>query len=172
MLEFVAGDRDQPGWCRVAGAFGQDGDDQEGVGPGLPARLPLPAPLTQPSNHPRLEYQENGSAVVLCTLCPKLLVPAYRAMPRSADALPWRLDADAYWSTAQSGGPYPRGAPVTATWDPGLTEAMLQLGVKVEEERALDDLLTDLTNPEQATEQPPDQISRDHGYPAPETIRD
>jgi hypothetical protein len=46
VLDLVVGDRDQPGWCRVAGAFGQDGDDQEGVGkhgqrglavPGAPA---------------------------------------------------------------------------------------------------------------------------------------
>jgi uncharacterized protein (TIGR02679 family) len=62
-------------------------------------------------------------------------------------ALPWRLDADAYRSAAQTGGPRLRGAPVTANWDPGLTEAMLQLDVKVEEERVLDDLLTDLANP-------------------------
>jgi uncharacterized protein (TIGR02679 family) len=63
-------------------------------------------------------------------------------------ALPWRLDADAYRSAAQPSSPRLRGAPVTATWDPSLTEAMLQLGVKVEEERVLDDLLTDLANPE------------------------
>jgi uncharacterized protein (TIGR02679 family) len=62
-------------------------------------------------------------------------------------ALPWRLDAGAYRSAAQPGGPRLRDTPVTATWDPSLTEAMLQLGVKVEEERVLDDLLTDLANP-------------------------
>jgi uncharacterized protein (TIGR02679 family) len=62
-------------------------------------------------------------------------------------ALPWRLDAGAYQSAAQPGGPRLRDTPVTATWDPSLTEAMLQLGVKVEEERVLDDLLTDLANP-------------------------
>jgi uncharacterized protein (TIGR02679 family) len=60
-------------------------------------------------------------------------------------ARPWRLDADAYRSAAaELGGPRLRGGPVTATWDPGLTEAMLAVGVKVEEERVLDDLLTDL----------------------------
>jgi Protein of unknown function C-terminus (DUF2399) len=32
-----------------------------------------------------------------------------------------------------------------AAWDPCLTEAMLGVGVKVEEERLLDDLLADLT---------------------------
>jgi hypothetical protein len=31
-----------------------------------------------------------------------------------------------------------------ATWDPRLTEAMLEVGVKVEEERVLGDLLADL----------------------------
>ena len=61
-------------------------------------------------------------------------------------ALPWRLDAAAYRSAAQSGGPRLRGGPVTAAWDPTLTEAMQQVGVKVEEERVLDDLLTDLAS--------------------------
>jgi uncharacterized protein (TIGR02679 family) len=59
-------------------------------------------------------------------------------------ALPWRLDADAYRSAADADGPALRGRPVTATWDPALTQAMLELGVKVEEERVLDDLLADL----------------------------
>ena len=45
-LDLVAGDRDQPGWCRVAGALRQGRDDHEGVGehgqggpavPGAPA---------------------------------------------------------------------------------------------------------------------------------------
>jgi uncharacterized protein (TIGR02679 family) len=59
-------------------------------------------------------------------------------------ALPWRLDASAYRSAAGEDGPPLRGRPVTATWDPALTRAMLELGVKVEEERVLDDLLADL----------------------------
>jgi uncharacterized protein (TIGR02679 family) len=63
-------------------------------------------------------------------------------------ALPWRLDADAYQLAAQPSGPRLRGAPVTATWDPSLTETMQRLGVKVEEEQVLDDLLTDLANPD------------------------
>jgi hypothetical protein len=37
-----------------------------------------------------------------------------------------------------------RGRPVTTTWDPRLIEAMLEVGVKVEEERVLGDLLADL----------------------------
>jgi Protein of unknown function C-terminus (DUF2399) len=62
-------------------------------------------------------------------------------------ALPWRLDAGAFRSAADEGGPALRGTPVTATWDPALTQAMLELGVKVEEERVLDDLLADLAEP-------------------------
>jgi uncharacterized protein (TIGR02679 family) len=63
-------------------------------------------------------------------------------------ALPWRLDADAYRSAADEEGPPLRGRPVTAIWDPALTQAMLEVGVKVEEERVLDDLLADLRSPE------------------------
>jgi uncharacterized protein (TIGR02679 family) len=59
-------------------------------------------------------------------------------------ALPWRLDAGAYQSAADEDGPPLRGRPVTATWDPALTQAMRELGVKVEEERVLDNLLADL----------------------------
>lgn len=61
-------------------------------------------------------------------------------------ALPWRLDAAAYRLAVQSGGPPLRGGPVTAPWDPSLTEAMQQVGVKIEEERVLEDLLTDLAS--------------------------
>lgn len=59
-------------------------------------------------------------------------------------ALPWRLDAGAYQSAADEDGPPLRGRSVTATWDPALTQAMRELGVKVEEERVLDNLLADL----------------------------
>ncbi len=62
-------------------------------------------------------------------------------------ALAWRLDAGSYRLVAAEGGPPLRGSPVTATWDPTLTQAMLELGVKVEEERVLDDLLADLAEP-------------------------
>jgi uncharacterized protein (TIGR02679 family) len=61
-------------------------------------------------------------------------------------AAPWRLDAGCYRSAAARGGPRLRGSPVTASWEPSLTEAMLALGVKVEEERVLDDLLVDLVS--------------------------
>jgi len=61
-------------------------------------------------------------------------------------AAPWRLDAGYYRSAAARGGPRLRGSPVTASWEPPLTEAMLALGVKVEEERVLDDLLVDLVS--------------------------
>jgi uncharacterized protein (TIGR02679 family) len=61
-------------------------------------------------------------------------------------AAPWRLDAGYYRSAAARGGPRLRGSPVTAAWEPPLTEAMLALGVKVEEERVLDDLLVDLVS--------------------------
>ncbi|HEX6676939.1 MAG TPA: TIGR02679 family protein [Actinomycetes bacterium] len=67
-------------------------------------------------------------------------------------ALPWRLDTGAYRSAADRDGPPLRGRPVTSTWDPALTQAMLELCVKVEEEQVLDDLLADLANPAQAVE--------------------
>jgi uncharacterized protein (TIGR02679 family) len=61
-------------------------------------------------------------------------------------ARPWRLDTSAYRAAAALGGASLRGRPVTATWDPRLTEAMLEVGVKVEEERVLGDLLADLAD--------------------------
>jgi Protein of unknown function (DUF2398)/Protein of unknown function C-terminus (DUF2399) len=77
-----------------------------------------------------------------------------RTRPALAEpaALPWRQDADAYRSAADKDGPPLRGRPVTATWDPALTQAILELGVKVEEEQVLDDLLADLANPEHAVQ--------------------
>lgn len=61
-------------------------------------------------------------------------------------ALSWRFDAAAYRSAVASdrGGAPLRGAPVTAVWDAALTAAMAELGVRVEEETVLDDLLGDL----------------------------
>jgi uncharacterized protein (TIGR02679 family) len=61
-------------------------------------------------------------------------------------ATPWRFDAVAYRSavTGGRGGEPLRGAPVDASWDAGLTEAMIGLGVRVEEEAVIDDLLSDL----------------------------
>jgi Protein of unknown function C-terminus (DUF2399) len=61
-------------------------------------------------------------------------------------ARPWRLDSGAYRSAAALGGASLRGRPVTAAWDPPLTAAMLEVGVKVEEERVLGDLLADLAD--------------------------
>jgi uncharacterized protein (TIGR02679 family) len=62
-------------------------------------------------------------------------------------ARPWRLDAVHYLRAARAGGPSLKGRPVTATWDPELTRTMREAGVKVEEERVLDDLLRDLARP-------------------------
>jgi uncharacterized protein (TIGR02679 family) len=61
-------------------------------------------------------------------------------------ALSWRFDAAAYRTAVASdrGGVPLRGAPVTAVWDAALTTAMAELGVRVEEETVLDDLLGDL----------------------------
>jgi uncharacterized protein (TIGR02679 family) len=56
----------------------------------------------------------------------------------------WRLDAAAYRRAAAAGGPGLVGRPVRAIWDGELTGAMRELGVKVEEERVLDELLADL----------------------------
>jgi uncharacterized protein (TIGR02679 family) len=57
---------------------------------------------------------------------------------------PWRFDAPAYRTVARSGGSKLRGRPVQATWDADLTEAMLMLGRKIEEEQVLPLLLADL----------------------------
>jgi uncharacterized protein (TIGR02679 family) len=59
-------------------------------------------------------------------------------------AHPWRLDTSAYRAAASLGGASLRGQPVAAAWDLRLAEAMLEVGVKVEEERVLGDLLADL----------------------------
>ena len=65
------------------------------------------------------------------------------------DSAPGRLTDSgahgaAYGTTARSGGSKLRGRPVQATWDADLTEAMLTLGRKIEEEQVLPVLLTDL----------------------------
>ena len=59
-------------------------------------------------------------------------------------ARPWRSRQRRLRSAAALGGASLRGRPVTAAWDPRLTAAMLEVGVKVEEERVLGDLLADL----------------------------
>jgi uncharacterized protein (TIGR02679 family) len=62
------------------------------------------------------------------------------------EAEPWRFDAGSYRHAAGSGGPKLRGRPVQAVWDPQLTEAMLTIGIKIEEERVLSALLEDLSS--------------------------
>ena len=59
-------------------------------------------------------------------------------------ARPWRLDTSAYRRAADSGGQRLRGRPVLATWDRDLGTAMQELGVRVEEERVMAELLNDL----------------------------
>lgn len=58
----------------------------------------------------------------------------------------WRFDASAYRTAAcsLSGGQLLRGRPVTATRDPELSDAMQTAGLKIEEERVLRDILSDL----------------------------
>jgi len=60
-------------------------------------------------------------------------------------AEPWRFNAESYRNAACSGGPPLRGRAVQAVWDPQLTDVMLTLGIKIEEERVLPDLLSDLS---------------------------
>ncbi|WP_352231476.1 DUF2399 domain-containing protein [Actinomadura sp. NBRC 104425] len=54
----------------------------------------------------------------------------------------WRYDRGAYLAAA-SGGSL-SGRAVATPWDPGLGAAMAELGVRVEEELVLSDLLDDL----------------------------
>ena len=59
---------------------------------------------------------------------------------------PWRYDASAYRAALVGGVPTLslRGEPVTATWDPALTTAMIASGRAIHEEAVLGDLLADL----------------------------
>lgn len=58
---------------------------------------------------------------------------------------PWRYTAGDYrTAAAASRGPRLTGTPATAPWDPALAPALTELGVRVEEEVVLDDLLADL----------------------------
>lgn len=59
---------------------------------------------------------------------------------------PWRYTAADYRTAAAAtalAGPL-TGTPATAAWDPELPPALTELGVRIEEETVLDDLLTDL----------------------------
>ncbi|MFW6695742.1 TIGR02679 family protein [Streptomyces sp. MAR4 CNX-425] len=60
---------------------------------------------------------------------------------------PWRYTASDYRAAAATTplAPPLRGTPEPAPWDPGLTAALTELGVRVEEESVIDDLLGDLT---------------------------
>jgi uncharacterized protein (TIGR02679 family) len=59
--------------------------------------------------------------------------------------IPWRFDAVHYRRAVrgQSGRPL-TGTPTVARWDPELVPSMVQVGVRVEEELLLDDLIDDL----------------------------
>ncbi|MFE3324953.1 TIGR02679 family protein [Streptomyces sp. NPDC059176] len=59
---------------------------------------------------------------------------------------PWRYTAADYRAAAASVplAPPLAGSPTTAGWDPDLSEALIELGVRIEEETVLDDLLADL----------------------------
>ena len=57
---------------------------------------------------------------------------------------PWRFDAGSYVSGAEHGGTTLSGRPAEAAWDPGLSQAIAERGVRVEEEAVLADLLADL----------------------------
>jgi len=60
-------------------------------------------------------------------------------------ARPWRFDAAAYRAAAHSGGSALRGQPIQASWDPELSDTMLAVGRKIEEEQVLAAVLRDLS---------------------------
>jgi uncharacterized protein (TIGR02679 family) len=66
----------------------------------------------------------------------------YRRLPVE----PWRFDAPAYRDATLAHGHTARlaGAPVVASWDPALTDAMALTGRQIEEELVAEDLLHDL----------------------------
>ena len=60
--------------------------------------------------------------------------------------VPWRFDAEAYnraTNTVTSSQPL-TGAPASASWDPSLSETMRRVGLRVEEESVIEELLADL----------------------------
>lgn len=65
---------------------------------------------------------------------------------REHGAHPWRMGAADYLAADETRGIELRGAPVVATWDPGLTEAMQARGLVVHEEQVARTLLVDLTS--------------------------
>jgi uncharacterized protein (TIGR02679 family) len=59
---------------------------------------------------------------------------------------PWRYDEAAYRAAAvHARGSALSGRPVATPWDPSLASTLAELGVRVEEEAVLDDLLADLS---------------------------
>ncbi|MGW1885701.1 TIGR02679 family protein [Streptomyces sp. NPDC001970] len=68
------------------------------------------------------------------------------ALGRSVPWKPWRYGAAHYREAAGAvaGSSTLVGTPVETPWDPGLNVALRELGVRVEEETVLDDLLSDL----------------------------
>ncbi|MEU6698852.1 TIGR02679 family protein [Pseudonocardia sp. NPDC046786] len=60
--------------------------------------------------------------------------------------VPWRYDTLSYlrWVGRSSSGAPLRGTPVEAAWDPALAAEMRRIGRSVEEERVVDELLSDL----------------------------
>lgn len=68
------------------------------------------------------------------------------ALLRRVPWRPWRYTAADYRAAAveRPDGPPLAGQPAEASWDPDLQQALLQLGVRVEEEMVLDGLLSDL----------------------------
>lgn len=63
---------------------------------------------------------------------------------REHGARPWRMGAADYLAADETRGIELRGAPVVATWDPGLTAAMQARGLVVHEEQVVETLLVDL----------------------------
>jgi hypothetical protein len=112
---------------------------------------PSPRNATPPSSpSPPAARREPGSTPVL---------PA-RPILRETGARPRRMratDYEQHVATARDRGtPLPplTGAPVDALWDPELTPAMTALGVAVQEESALELLLTDLSRDRSNASQP------------------
>ena len=63
---------------------------------------------------------------------------------RSFDAAPWRFGAADYRAGVAGTGPLLSGRPVEASWDPRLTEAMVELRRGVHEEAVIETLMADL----------------------------
>ncbi|MEV8394546.1 MULTISPECIES: TIGR02679 family protein [unclassified Streptomyces] len=70
------------------------------------------------------------------------------ALTRQVPWQPWRYTAPDYRAAAARTPDAPRltGTPAEAPWDPSLPQALTELGLRVEEETVLDDLLRDLAD--------------------------